>query len=159
MEKITRLSLFVLNRSKLRRLILGLSSRQLSFNLKHGESYVSKVEDIDQPNVYPTHEWPNLATELKCNIHDLLPPDEMDQNSDGSTVEKKVLSLTNVDDADMILEGLIEYGFFDSYKSEADVANHLFVEGKEESKVITSKLEEFAKDGRLLKNNDLFIKK
>jgi hypothetical protein len=125
--------------------------------LEHSPNYVATIESLIRDATYPPHELPKLAAALSCHIHDLLPPDEMNQHSDGSTVEKKVLSLSNDDDAHLVLEGLIKFGFFDSYKSEADVANHLFIEGKEESKVITAKLEQFANEGILLKNNDLFI--
>ncbi len=76
MANITPLSLYIINKVKLRRLILALSARYLSLLLKHSEGYVARIEDGKYDNQYPASELPNLAKELKLEIHELLPPDE-----------------------------------------------------------------------------------
>lgn len=157
--KITWLSLFVINKVKFRRYILGLSARQLSLNLKHGESYVSKIEDPEQPNIYPAHEWPNLAQELKFETHDLLPPDEMDQSSDGTKFEKKILTLRNDEDMLLVVKGLVDYGFFNENRTFGDVAKHLFIEDKEiECDILKGTLSDVAAAGLLALHGDLFVK-
>lgn len=157
--KITWLSLFIINKVKFRRYILGLSARQLSLNLKHGESYVSKIEDPDQPNIYPAHEWPNLAQELKFETHDLLPPNDMDQTSDGTKFEKKILTLRNDEDMLLVVKGLVDYGFFSENKTFGDVAKHLYIEDKElESEILKETLSAAATEGLLALYGDLFVK-
>lgn len=56
--------------------------------------------------------------------------------SDGTKVKKKVLSLSNPGDMQFVVEGLIEYSFFNEPKSLTDVAKHLYIDGKEEELVL-----------------------
>ncbi|SEL53262.1 hypothetical protein SAMN05421740_106187 [Parapedobacter koreensis] len=135
MVKITPLSLYIINRAKLRRLIIDLSSKALSRILEHVESCVTTIESLNRAAQYPPHEYPGLAAALDWTIKDLLPPDDWDVG-DGTKVEKKVLSLSNPDDMRLVLNGMIDHGFFNEPKSLADTAKHLYIDGKEEEKVL-----------------------
>lgn len=149
MNGIVALSLSIINQVRLRRLILGISARQLSFLLEHSEAYVSNVESILSQGQYPPHEYPKLAEALKCTVHDILPPDNTEQKSTGALVDKIVLSLSNRADLKLVMDGLIAYGFFDHPKTMDDVARHLFIEKKEQVDLLFEVLESIVKEGAL----------
>ncbi|WP_257658752.1 hypothetical protein [Parapedobacter lycopersici] len=151
MAGITSLSVYIINRVKYRRLVIGLASKALSRILNHSESYIASVESATNDNQYPAHEYAGLAKALNWTIKDLLPPDDAPV-SDGTKVDKKVLSLSNPQDMRLVVEGLTEYGFFDKPKSLTDVAKHLYIDGKEEEKVLGWVLEQLLTE-RLLKGN------
>lgn len=155
MVKITRLSLSIINKAKLRRLILGLTARHLSLHMNHGESYVSKIEDPNQPNQYIPHDYPILAEELNWTSHDLLPPDD-EPVSDGTKVDKAVLSLSDPDDMRLVINGLIEYGFFNEPKGLDAVAKHLYIDGKTEEEVLANVLEDMTEKGALFFSGVLY---
>ena len=70
-------------------------------------------------------------------------------------MEKVVLSLANTADARLVLEGMIENGFFSKPKSAADAMKHLYIdreEKKDEQIVVNQVLAELAKEGKLQKN-------
>src|SRR5690606_19246765 len=108
MAKITRLSLFIINRVKFRRLVLGIPGARLSNFLKHTDAYVFNCEKDELDAQYPPHEYPGLAKALDWTVEELLPPDDWDAG-DGTKVEKIVLSLANPEDTRLVLEGMIEY--------------------------------------------------
>jgi transcriptional regulator with XRE-family HTH domain len=149
MNTITALSLYVINQVRLRRFILGISARQLSFLLEHSEAYVSTIESGVSQSQYPPHEYPKLAESLRCTVHDLLPPDEKYLNSTGKLVEKKVLNLNNQEDLTRVVEGLIDYGYFNRPKTLTETAKHLFIEKKEQLDLLQTVMEGIVKDGRL----------
>ena len=71
-------------------------------------------------------------------------------------MEKIVLSLANTADARLVLEGMIENGFFSKPKSAADTMKHLYIdreEKKEEQIVVDQVLAELAKGGKLTVEN------
>lgn len=152
MARITPLSLYIINIVKFRRLVIGLASKALSRILNHTETYIASVESSTNENQYPPHEYPGLAAALDWTVEELLPPDDWDVG-DGTKVEKKVLSLSNLDDMRLVVEGLIDYGFFNEPKSLANTAKHLYIDGKEEEKVLEVVLGELAEAGRLLIGN------
>lgn len=147
MVRTTALELSIINRVKLYRLIFGLSKRQLSLNLRHNESYIAKVENEKEINSYPPHEWPKLAAALNCTVHDLLPPEK--NNSTGELVEKVVLSLSNEADLNLVIEGLISYGFFDRPKASDEIAKHLFIEKQELVDLLYKVMDGFLQKGYL----------
>lgn len=149
MNTITALSLYIINQVRLRRFILGISARQLSFLLEHSEAYISTVESGVSQSQYPPHEYPKLAESLRCSVHDLLPTDEMEFNSTGKLVEKKVLNLDNQQDLTRVIEGLIAYGYFDQPKTAEEIAKYLFIERKGQVQLLTSVMEKVVNDGRL----------
>lgn len=156
MEQTTKLSLYIINRSKYRRLVIGKSTRDLSDDLGHSSGYVGMVESPGSESKYPPHEYPAIAQALDWETHDLLPPDEADQKSDGTLVEKAVLSLNNEADMQLVLEGMIDHGFFDNGKIITDTAKHLFIEGKAEEKVLIKVLERLGLANKLEKEGDSF---
>src|SRR5690606_10571395 len=127
MGKVTRLSLYVINQAKFRKLVIGLSSKALGRILEHSDAYVGSVERPDNDNQYPPHEYPKLAKALEWTTHDLLPPDDMDQTSDGTLVDKVVLSLTNAADTRRVLIGMIDYGVFNQSKTFDDLVRYLYI--------------------------------
>jgi len=149
MEKIAPFSLFVINRVKFRRLIIGKSTRELSEDLEHSTGYVGMAESPSSTSQYPPHEYPGLAAALGWTVKDLIPPDDW-PIGDGTKVEKQVLSLSNRKDMRLVIDGLIDYGFFDKPKSLTDIAKHLYIEGKPEEKVLERVLEEVVKEGKLV---------
>lgn len=152
MAKIPPLSLFIINRAKFRKLVRGLSSKALSRVLNHKESYVTTIENPDRDTQYPPHEYPGLAAALDWTIKNLLPPADWGVG-DGTKVEKIVLSLSNSDDMRLVLNGMIDNGFFNEPKSLADTAKHLYIDGKDEEKVLEEVLGELVLAGRLLKGS------
>lgn len=134
MIKITPLSLYIINQVLLRRLVLKKSARKLSFQLGHGDSYVSKIEDPDQVNTYPPHEWPKLAEALSCTVEDLLPPGK--STSTGELIEKKVLAFDTENDVKIIIMALKENGFFKEEKSLEDLVTHLKIEEETQVEVL-----------------------
>lgn len=156
MEQITKLSLFVINRSKYRRLVIGKSTRDLSNDMERSSGYIGMIESPGSESKYPPHEYPAIAQALDWEIHDLLPPDESDQKSDGTLVDKVILSLGKEEDMQLVLEGMIDYGFFNEDKSIAETAKHLFIEGKAEEKVLIKVLENLTSANKLAKDGDSF---
>jgi len=156
MAQITPLSLFVINKSKLRRLILGIKARQLSLNLKHGESYVSKIEDTEQVNTYPPSEWANLANELDCEIHDLLP--ENQTTSTGELVDKIILNFHNEKDVREVILALIENGFFDTSKTITDTSKHLFIDEHTQIAILSTVMNQMPEERILKQHLDGFTK-
>src|SRR5690606_6987410 len=126
----------------------------------HKESYITTIENADRITQYPPHEYPKLANALDWTIEDLLPPDDWDVGN-GTKVEKTVLSLANTADARLVLEGMIENGFFSKPKSLADTAKHLYIdreEKKAEQQVLGQILAELAKEGKLTVENEKYMK-
>lgn len=158
MEQTNKLSLYVINSSKFRRLVIGKSTRDLSDDLGHSSGYVGMIESPGSDSKYPPHEYPALAQALDWEIHDLLPPDEADQKSDGTLIEKVVLSLSNEADMQLVLEGMIDYGFFDEGKTTIETVKHLFIEGKAEEKVLIKTLQKFIKRGSIIEKDKLISK-
>lgn len=158
MEKTTKLSLYIINRSKFRRLVIGKSTRELSNYLEHSSGYVGMIESPGSESKYPPHEYPALAQALDWEIHDLLPPDEADQKSDGTLVEKAVLSLSNEADMQLVLKGMIDHGFFNESRTIAETAKHLFIEGKAEEKIMVRTLNKLAANGLLENKSSVYTK-
>lgn len=149
MAKITALSLYIINRVKLKRLILGIPAKRLSKILEHSLNYLFVIENPNKEATYPPHEYPKLAASLNCEIHDLLPPNDMEQISTGSLVDKEVLSLGNKSDLQTVIEGLIAYGFFDQAKTTDDIVKHLSIKKKDQEELLIDVMETIVKDGRL----------
>jgi len=156
MIEITPLSAYVINQVKYRRLVLGISAYHLSQLLGKSQNFVINIENSDLPGQYNTHDYPTLAKSLDWQIHDLLPPDEADQKSDGTLVEKAVLSLSNEADMQLVLEGMIAHGFFNESRTIAETTKHLFIEGKVEAKVLIKVMERLSLANKLEKEGDSF---
>lgn len=118
MITITPLSLYIINRVRLRRLTLGISAQKLSLILGHSLNYVISIESMTRDTSYPPHEWPKLAAALGCEINDLLPAEQ--STSTGELIEKKVMSLSDEADVKKIIAALKGHGLFD----DGDSANN-----------------------------------
>ncbi|WP_139215958.1 hypothetical protein [Parapedobacter composti] len=128
--------------------------------MKLSRGYVAMMERGYLSTQYNTHEYPNLAKALDWTVADLLPPADWDLG-DGTKVEKKVLSLANPEDMRLVLEGMIEDGYFDEPKSLLETVKHLYIdrEGKEmERQVLERVLEELVKEDKLQKKEG-YLKK
>lgn len=147
MVKITALSLYIINQVKFRRLVIGMPAKRLSKILDHSSNYVFVIESLNREASYPPHEWPKLAVALNCTVHDLLPPEK--NNSTGELVEKVVLSLSNKADLNLVIEGLISYGFFDRPKAIDEIAKHLFIEKQEQLELLYKVMDGFLQTGYL----------
>lgn len=160
MAKITRLSLFIINRAKFRRLVKGKPAERVSLDMKLSRGYVAMMERDYLTTQYNTHEYPNLAQALDWTVEDLLPPDDWDVG-DGTKVEKIVLSLANPDDMRLVIEGMIEDGFFNKSKLLPDTVKHLYIDRedkKEERDVLERVLGELVKEGILTEDTHEYAK-
>ncbi|MGV3763872.1 hypothetical protein [Parapedobacter sp.] len=138
----------------------GISSKALSRILTHKESYVTTIENPNRDTQYPPHEYPGLAKALDWTVEDLLPPDNWDAG-DGTKVEKIVLSLANPEDTRLVLEGMIEDGFFNKPKTLAEVVKHLYIDRedkKEERQVLGGVLGDLVREGKLTVANEKYLK-
>lgn len=156
MNEITSLSLHIINQVRLRRLILGISSRALSELLDHSPGYVGMVESTANKGQYPPHEWPNLAERLNCEVHNLLPPKDHEQISTGKLVEKIVLSLDKETDLKSVVTGLAEYGYFNQVRSLAETAKHLYIDNPKQLALLEKVMTMLTKERVLKLQGTLF---
>lgn len=157
MAKITRLSLYVINRVKIRRYVLGYSAERLSTLVKRAHGYVLTAEDPTLKSQYPINELPILAQELKFGIHDLLPSDDMDQTSSGELVDKVIISLDNELDTLVILKALIEYGYFKQSKTLDETALYLYIDKQNELEILELVFKKAVDNGLLKQDDNLFL--
>lgn len=159
MAKITPLSLHVINEVKFRRLFLGYSAERLSRLIKRSHGYILTVENSNLESQYPAHEWPLLAEALECEIHDLLPFDEMNPQSTGKLVNKIVLSLDREEDVKLIVDELVVFGFFKEGKTLAEIAKHLVIDEQQQLKLLSAVLNNCTNSSLPLRKaeNGLFI--
>lgn len=157
MAKITRLSLYVINNVKVRRIFLGYSAEHLSILLKRSHGYALTAENPKLKSQYPPHEWPIIAKELNCTVHDLLPADDMDQISTGELVDKVVLNISHKADLKLIVQGLISYGFFDRSKTIENITKHLEMKKEEQVDLLVGVMGGFIRDGNLKQEKNSFV--
>lgn len=93
MEKINRVSLYIINVIKFLRLVLGKSAIQLSYDINKSENYVTNIESTDTVNKYNSADFSTIAEEIKCKIHDFIPSDDWDVSKSHIKVDKVVDSL------------------------------------------------------------------
>jgi len=125
MEKITRLALYIVNGSKKRRLILGISAKAFGRIIGKSEEYVQNIESSRKGH-YSHIDFPKIAAALDWQVHDLLPPDNSPY-SDGTLVDKIIFSLTNPSDAEEVIVGMKEIGYFKKKKSLKDIFEYLYL--------------------------------
>lgn len=106
MKKINRLSLYVLNTIKFKRLVLGKSAYQLSLDIKKSEGYVTNIENPNSPNQYNSADYPLIASELGCKLSDILPSDDWKVSDSHEKVDKVVVSLSDPAFVLKVLEGI-----------------------------------------------------
>ncbi len=106
MKKINRISLYILNIVKLRRLVNGKSAYQFSLDIKKSGNYVINIENHKTPNQYNSADYPTIAEELGCGLEDILPPPDWKVSDSHEKVNKTVDSLTDPIFVLKVLEGI-----------------------------------------------------
>jgi hypothetical protein len=155
MAKITALSLYIINAVRLRRLVLGYSSRELSDFLEESEGYVGMIESSASSTQYPPKEWPKLAEIFNCHIHDLLPPNS--DQSTGELIDKVILNLSSQSDVLLIINALITDNFFRQGKTLTTIAKHLNIDERKQLAILTDALNKLVERGTLAKHDEHFI--
>ncbi|KGE12458.1 hypothetical protein [Sphingobacterium deserti] len=136
MEKIDRLSLFILNKVRLIRLINGKSAYQISLELGRSSNYVNNIESSSQSNKYNSADYPLLAEIFNCSISDILPPNDWPKSSSHEKVEKYVKSMVDENFVEQILMGIKESAHSNILLDEKALLKHLNVVNDEEKKVV-----------------------
>jgi transcriptional regulator with XRE-family HTH domain len=157
MSHITFLSLYIINRVRLFRIVLGISSRKLSEMIGHSTGYVGMIESNATNGQYPPHELPAIAQALNCNVHDLLPADENDQKSTGELVEKKVFELDNTDNMQTVLLVMINREYFKTEKSVTEVTKYLNLTSAETITLMETSLEDLARNRQLKATDNGYV--
>lgn len=147
MKHINRLSLYILNAIKFKRLVLGKSAYQLSFDIDKSESYVSNIENPGSPNQYNSADYPLIAKALGCEISDITPPDDWEVSNSHEKVDKIVVSLTDPAFALEVINGIHTSPKADVLKDIGSLLKHLALNSKypKEIAVVTKVWEKFMK--------------
>ncbi|MBD1431695.1 hypothetical protein H8B06_02565 [Sphingobacterium sp. DN00404] len=145
MEKINRLSLYILNTIKFKRLVLGKSAYQLSLDIKKSEGYVTNMENQNTPNQYNSADYPLIAAELGCELSDLIPPDNWEVSDSHEKVDKVVVSLSDPAFVRRVLEGIKASPKADVLEDLDKLYKHLSTKDANEKAVIKKVWEGFGK--------------
>lgn len=106
MEKINKLSLYILNTIKCKRLVSGRSAYQLSLDINKSEGYVTNMENPNTPNQYNSADYPAIAKVLGYELSDILPPDDWEVSDSHEKVDKVVVSLSDPAFVLKVLQGI-----------------------------------------------------
>lgn len=158
MVKISPLSLYIINRVVYRLYVLGILQSKFSLILDKRDTYVNNVKNENMDAVFNPIDFPSIASALDWEIHDLLPPDNSPY-SDGTLVDKVVFSLNNPSDAEEVIVGMKDIGYFKKEKSLNDIFEHLYLTENmsEKRKVITELLEKLVSNNALELNNGKYL--
>jgi hypothetical protein len=146
MQKINKLSLYIVNNILFLRLVIGKSAYDLSIGIKKNKNYVSHIEDKDKPDHYNSADFAAIADELECKIHDFIPSDEWDVSDSHAKVEKVVDTLKDPRFAKRVISAIYARNTQD--KALESIENlyghfHLKSEKVEERKVVKEVWEKF----------------
>lgn len=142
MAKINRLSLFIINNVKFRRLVLGISTRKLSELMKKSESYIGLCEGMATDQKYNSADYPFIAEVLGYSLTELMPPDDWEVSTSHDKVEKNVSSLVDPDFVRKVLQGIKQTANAHVLREENTLFRYLNVRNMEEKKTIISVLKE-----------------
>ncbi len=145
MEKINRLSLYVVNAAKFRRLVAGKSAYQLSLDLEKSRNYVSQIENVNEDTQYNSADYPSIAKETECNVEDLIPPDNWAVSDSYKKVDKEVVSLSDPVFVKKVLVGIRASRHAEKLRDLSELYQHLSTKDSKEKEVIKSVWEEFTK--------------
>ncbi|MFD2556029.1 helix-turn-helix domain-containing protein [Sphingobacterium tabacisoli] len=159
MRRVTLSTIYAINKVKFWRLIKNISARELSVAIDKAPEYVSNVENMSNKNQYPHHVLIAIAKVLGCDVRDFYPSDEELLESDGSRFVKEIISLSNIDDCTLVINGMIDAGYFVDGKSADDTAKYLFEQGKPNALVIEEALRVVEKSSKLSLRNGKYISK
>jgi len=157
MIKLSFTAVFIINQVKFKRIVNGYSARDLSEKISQESQYISKVESMAGKGQYPHQILIKIATILECSPRDFYPSDEVLQNNSGELVEKKVISLSNLDDAIKILLAMKLDGYFSEERSTEVILRYFHILGKPEANVVKEALSRLVKESKLKKLGDNFI--
>lgn len=145
MYQINRLSLYLINSIKFRRLVLGISAYQFALNLKKSRNYISQIENTDNERQYNSADYPLIAKALNCELSDIIPPDDWILSDSHEKVDKKVVSLTDAVFVREVIEGINASPKTDVLKDINSLLKHLALTSKnpEEIIVVTKVWKEF----------------
>lgn len=155
-------AVFIINQVKLRRLILGISARELARLIEMSDSYVSSIESMVTRNQFTINELGKIALVLKCEVRDFYPPDEILTKNDGSNVLKEIISLADIETATEVIDGMIGIGYFDGSRLDEEttssgVVKYLDVLGKKEDPFVQQALDNAVESGKLTLTNGSYI--
>jgi len=142
MQKINRLSLYVINTAKFHRLVAGKSAYQLSLDLEKSRNYVSQIENVNEDSQYNSADYPSIAKETECELNDITPPDDWAVSDSHEKVDKKVVSLSDPVFVKKVLEGIRASRYADKLRDLNELYQHLSTKDAKEREVIKSVWEE-----------------
>lgn len=147
MAQISKSSLYITNRIKLKRLILGYSTREFSKIIEKSEGYVGMCESSAAVQQYNSADYPLIAKALNCKLSDIIPPDEWQVSDSHEKVDKKVVSLANPAFAREVIEAILASPKAKDIIDIHALLKHLALSNKypEEVAVVTKVWEEFVK--------------
>lgn len=147
MAKINKSSLYITNRIKLKRLIKGNSTRQLSEDIEKSEGYVGMCESSVTVQKYNSADYPLIAAALGCELSDITPPDDWQVSDSHEKVDKVVVSLTDPAFAREVIEGIHASAKAKVLEDIKELLKHLALTSKnpEEIAVVTKVWKEFKK--------------
>lgn len=157
MIKLSFTAVFIINQVKFKRIVNGYSARDLSEKISQESQYISKVESMTSKGQYTHQILIKIAEVLECSPRDFYPSDEVLQNNSGELVEKKVISLSNLDDTIMILLAMQSDGYFSKERSTEDLLRYLYILGKPDASVVKEALSRLVDESKLKKLGDNFI--
>ena len=157
MIKLSFTAVFIINQVKFKRIVNGYSARDLSEKISQESQYISKVESMANKGQYTHQILIKIAEVLECSPRDFYPSDEVLNNNSGELVEKKIISLSSLDDTIMILLAMQSDGYFSKERSTEDLLRYLYILGKPEANVVKVALSTLVRESKLKKLSDNFI--
>lgn len=142
MAKINKHSLYIINRTKLYRLIEGLSTRDFSEKIDKSEGYVGLCEGQATDHKYNSADYPLIAQKLNRDLDDITPPDDWEVSNSHEKVDKEVASLSDAVFVEKVLEGIRASRHAAKLKSLEELYQHLSPKNANEKEVIKSVWEE-----------------
>ncbi|GGH20271.1 hypothetical protein FAZ19_10010 [Sphingobacterium alkalisoli] len=159
MKRILLSAIYSINQVKIRRLIKSISAEDLSLAIGKSTEYVSNVETITNKNQYPHDVLVAIAEILGGPVRDYYPPDEELLENDGSRFVKEIISLSNIHDCALIINGMIDEGCFVDGKSATDTSIYLHEYGKPNASVIDQALRSAQKSNKLILREGKYFSK
>lgn len=145
MEKINRLSLYVLNAAKYHRLVAGKSAYQFSLDLRKSRNYVSQIENVNEDNQYNSADYPSIAEEAECELDDIMPPNNWHTSDSHEKVDKEVVSLSDPVFVKKVLEGIKTSRHAEKLRDLNELYQHLSTKDVKEREVIKGVWEGYSK--------------
>lgn len=143
MQKVNRLSLYIINAVKYKRLVSGKSAYQFSLDLKKSRNYVSQIEHFNEDSQYNSADYALIASELGCKLSDILPSDDWKVSDSHEKVDKVIVSLSDPVFILKVLEGIKASPHAGALEDLDKLYKHLSTKDTTEKTVIKKVWEEF----------------